>query len=865
VVYAGPRCALAEQATLQLWVPSDEPLRAELVRGRSELKATSEPMLGGRRYRVELPRGAAALRLLRDNGQVVFELALQPAHIAPVIQDAKRLRANGQFAEARQLLQAALPTLDAEAGDRAHALLARIAIAEGDDRAAVAGLRASLERDYATGRLSDAAHDATALAYILCRNLRDYVAARAVLERAVRSTTQDPSARALLGHYLGVLAFETGDLGRALQHFRTAAQQLARLGLREHELVSRQEYAFALSVLGRQAEAVAAQELVVAESARENVCLQVDRQEAVTRFALSARPRSGSDLVNTALRSVAETERLLAACPSPWRQRSHAINAALLALELGDLTRAQQRLAELPVAPLAGNLTLTTLEREARGRLLFATGQLDLALQAFEDALTFAKGAELRDVELSAWLGIARVNARLGRAERAIESYAAAEAVLDEQLDLVPLSEGQGGFQHARDAGTRELTELLVSLGRNEQALTVARHSRARILRALSRGLRLTQLDSQQRARWESAVTRYREQRAALENARVGAWRLPTDVMPKHNALLEARRAELRAALDEASALLQRGASSAAPAPLALAPGEVLLAYFAVDGGVRSFAVTTQSLHTVAIAQLSSGATAAQLSAILLEPFREELRSASRVRVIAHAPLAAIDVHALELDGSPLGLRVPVVYSLDVPTSELGRVASSAALVVADPTEDLPWAVPEARVVEQLLRDAYPEIDVYLKRNALRTRVVDRLSALDLFHFAGHARYAGIEGIDSSFLLSDGEITVGDILSLSRAPRRVVLSACEGARSDGVGMTAGIGLAQAFVASGSQEVVATARPIHDELAKRFFPLFYAALRGDPRADGAQALRHAAAQLREDSSRDDWSAFRMLTP
>ena len=137
------------------------------------------------------------------------------------------------------------------------------------------------------------------------------------------------------------------------------------------------------------------------------------------------------------------------------------------------------------------------------------------------------------------------------------------------------------------------------------------------------------------------------------------------------------------------------------------------------------------------------------------------------------------------------------------------------------------------------------------------------LAKAALFHYAGHGQFAGTEGIDSGLQLADGQLSLGDILALPAAPRLVVLSACEGARAEGPGFAGGLSVAEAFIAAGVREVVASTRPVADDAARALVTAFYAARAGDPEANAAArcAGLNCAAQEQPDA---DWASFRLLT-
>jgi CHAT domain-containing protein len=111
-------------------------------------------------------------------------------------------------------------------------------------------------------------------------------------------------------------------------------------------------------------------------------------------------------------------------------------------------------------------------------------------------------------------------------------------------------------------------------------------------------------------------------------------------------------------------------------------------------------------------------------------------------------------------------------------------------------------------------------------------------------------------------LAGGGRLGVADVLALAPAPARVVLSGCDAAKSDGD--AEGLGLAQAFVAAGADEVLAPVRPVADALAAKLAARIH---RDHDPPPLAVALRDAAIALRNEDpgGREDWdwAAFRVL--
>jgi CHAT domain-containing protein len=239
----------------------------------------------------------------------------------------------------------------------------------------------------------------------------------------------------------------------------------------------------------------------------------------------------------------------------------------------------------------------------------------------------------------------------------------------------------------------------------------------------------------------------------------------------------------------------------------------------------------------------------------LLAPISGRIEKAALIRVEAYGEWRKVDVHALAFEGAPLVARVAVAYPLGLHAS--AHVEAERAVVVGDPTGDLPRAHGEAKAVARTLAAQGPVVAL-LGTAATRRAALDAMTGAGTFHYAGHGLYAGEDGFESALPLAGGaRITIGDVLALAPAPRRVVLSGCDAARSD----AEGLGLAQAFLAAGSEEVVAPVRPVADTLAEALANALY----GAPQPSLARALRAAQLAVRAADPAADWSAFRALAP
>ena len=127
-----------------------------------------------------------------------------------------------------------------------------------------------------------------------------------------------------------------------------------------------------------------------------------------------------------------------------------------------------------------------------------------------------------------------------------------------------------------------------------------------------------------------------------------------------------------------------------------------------------------------------------------------------------------------------------------------------------------------------------------------------QLGALDLLHIAAHGRVSESPE-ETALLLSpdrelpDGAWTVRSIAGLgSLAPQVVVLSSCLSAYGARTGGRGSLSLASAFIAAGSETVVASIRPVDDRATAEFMTAFHRELaRG---STPAAALRRARGEF-----------------
>jgi hypothetical protein len=364
-----------------------------------------------------------------------------------------------------------------------------------------------------------------------------------------------------------------------------------------------------------------------------------------------------------------------------------------------------------------------------------------------------------------------------------------------------------------------------------------------------------------ERKRLEVGLADYREARERLLRAEADAWALPLSEVEAHSNKQRGAVKQAHAYLDQALAVL--GASSRfVPRPVQEA--ELLLAYHPLPRGWAAFAQSSSGVSATRIEALAPHDAPSALAAQLLAPFAAQIREAESLRLIPYGVLKDVDFHALPFGDGLLIDAVPVAYGGDLGQEQNPpkSPAELSFLVVADPLNDLI----AARAEGQWLRDALKGrllTRVLVGEEATYDRVVAELQRADIFHFAGHAEFEQSGWQSGMRLAANTMLEPGDIVALSSVPSLVILSGCETTRERMDVAVASIGLAQAFLVRGAQNVIATTRSVPDDIG---LALSRALTREDLARLDATSFRRVLQKVREaDGSGRHWRSYRLLVP
>ncbi len=860
---AGPVCEVApEGASLRVLVPVEGATVTVAVDG-APLLASSTPVPGGQRIALTLPAAAEgaerAIDLCAPRGR---QIACRSIRTVAAARDARITRAVALRAanDPAGALAALADIRDPEASRaRAASLRARVMLAQGDAAAAVEGLSAGLDAHLAAGRLSDAGLDAFALAHTLVTRQNAFEKALNVLDRAARATAGWDEGAAQIDYYRALALRDSGRPREALAALQAAGELGLGLGLAVAHRHAREVEARLLQSLGHHDAAMRTfAEIQAGLSPDESPCVRAEvlserGWSELTALLAGALAKPPPDLRER----LVEAHRLLTtACPRPAEADNAAVNLALEALLAGDVERAAELVRALEASSRPPAAYVDVWRLDLAGRVALAQKRPRDALARYDRLAARARAAAAPEPLLRALVGRGRALVALGRRDAAVRAFREAEDLLDAELAHLPAGEERAMFLEEQGASADALVDLLAGAGRAGEALTAARRARSRNVRAALRMERVTALSTAERARFEAALARYRAARAALARDEERAWQRPADAERDARTAREALLRTAREAMEEAFAVAGEAPPQEEP-PLQPAEGEAwLLLHPAGDHACRVLAATARGAKTF-VAQASPSDPPEALAAALLGPLDEALGDVVRLRVLTSGAWQSVDVHALPFHGGPLVARASVVFALDVPPPARSPDPRASALVVANPEDDLPETEREATRARDRLRSSMNVVDLS-GRAATKGAFTEAVAAASWLHFAGHGRYAA--GWDSGLRLADGvTFTVRDVLALPRVPAHVVLSGCETARSAPT-RALDLGLPEAFVVRGAEEVVAAIRPVADATAADLVGALYASA---PPGDLASALAAAQRAASGRSAAGDWAAYRVI--
>ena len=599
------------------------------------------------------------------------------------------------------------------------------------------------------------------------------------------------------------------------------------------------------------------------------------------------------------------------------------VGACRAALGEGDLSTAaawcERALAHERLLRAGGELEATTLE--AMGEIAIARRQVGLAREYLEAAILVRRATTPGTIDLARALALlARVERQAGRSERAL-------ALLDEALAAATAQEARlGGGELApvpfrASAGWigREEVELLVELGRLEQAFAALERSRAQALRSLlaesghGEDAGRTPLALRERRRLAADLDRAYADLAAMPStdSRAPAARLRLEeLLARREGLAAANSAplvtpsvgvvEAQAALPAGSLLLSYSLGPERGLLFAL-PARGPLRVHALALGSKALAPLVERLRErYAAGSRRDGAELQRLSGeltnSLLAPAAAEVAVAKNLLLVPDAPLQALSFASLPDPASPGQLLVAGHPLQSIASAgvlvELRRRPSRAApwrsLALVDPQPGagtrgaLPGGLPVLRGGRReamALAALFPATRVLAGPAASESAWRREAPGAELVHVAAHAVLDERLPLGSALRLSPAQGDSGWLHAweLVDGPRLraelVTLAACDSARGVTLPGEGLLGLTWALQRGGARAVLGSLWKVDDEVTALFMERFYRRLAaGEGKAEALRAaqlellrgpVRLADGRLLDASHPRHWAGFVLI--
>ncbi len=220
------------------------------------------------------------------------------------------------------------------------------------------------------------------------------------------------------------------------------------------------------------------------------------------------------------------------------------------------------------------------------------------------------------------------------------------------------------------------------------------------------------------------------------------------------------------------------------------------------------------------------------LSPLLIEPIRGLIKDYERVCFVPHDVLHSIPLHALRLSDSDLRTCTEIADIFYVPSASLLKYCRNKPprnqgnnLVLGNPKRDdqakIPLTMAEARIVANALG-----CPAFVEEQATKALLFKESEKAEYIHIACHGEFKKDVVSSSALLLSDGNLTVEEMLDLRLRSELVVLSACETGISENRSGDELIGFVRALLYAGTPSVILSLWNAYDESTSKLMISFY---------------------------------------
>lgn len=689
--------------------------------------------------------------------------------------------------------------------------------------------------------------------------LNQFVNAERYYKSALRTarTQKMPVTEAEIEASLGNLALMRGQYGAALRSLERSRQQYAELEMPHQSAIAELEIADIYAELNLTAEATEIYSRLAATFSK----LRLRAEEARTRLNLGRLLARTGDAKNakrslTRARDLFERERNLSAV------LVSILSLAETELALGGHTSARQLLDSVSKRIAVDENPRNTVRLELlKGIERLASGKVAKSQEHLHRAITLAKKNNHPDVVRlgETWLGRSCLKSR--DPSKAARHFRKAIDIVERQRRQLSGDEFQMSYSASRLDSYADLGKLLLAQDRVDRAFEVFEKGRSRSL--LDRGAHISKSHGREGRLIAQAVDARSELNLLYRRADV----CPPDELPRVRDQIRRGEKSLADVDRQINSLAATGRAKRAgrddlivqTLQAELGPSTSLVEYVVLDGEIAAFVVTAggidylpslaterevgellESLHfqldTVRYGSTHLHRFAPQLKAktdhILSElydrlfaPVEKYIRG-ERLLIVPAGPVNYVPFSAFFNGEKYLIEGFEICHA---PSAALWRQLTKRrrrklrdALLVGFADERIPFVENEIKSIARVLPNS--------KQLKGRAATFGAFSAsagdYDLLHIACHGQFRSDNPMFSSLHLSDGWVTVRDLVAKRITAGLVTLTACETGISKIFAGEEILGLARGFLAAGARSMILSLWAVNDTAATEMMPKFY---------------------------------------
>ena len=891
----GPVCIPKQDNTIILWVKTEK--NAEIDIYLSGKKSISKPkaIQGGWQYKIKNVSNYSKISVTSTLNKRKSEWNLIIGNFTEneLIKKANQLRKQSETDKAITLLKSEFSNSSKELLGELNSLVARLYMEKADYTNAIIHFNKAINIYNNRRQWFKRFKDSTALAFIYIYRTKEFSKASDVLKLKNEEYKDYGTSSFYLDYFKGLLDFETGDMRSAINRLKDSIKQAKRLDLIDLEIAGKQMLSEPLVMLGRYKEADKVFDELW-ESAGNNLSSCQKAQLLNNRGWVRILAKEADEaLKDSALNLFEEAESIVKSdCNYKNKLVNIKINTALALIQENNIKKAEEII-----------LYLEKNYKDKETRFLFwlldIKGKIAFLAKDYQKALTIYNRLEhLAALHLNSYIqwrakaGIASIFEMQKEFNKALLTYKNMEKIVDSNMFKIPIGEGRATFIAQRKKGTISYINLLLKLNKTEEALNAVRYFRIRTILMIYRNSQINTLSENKRKQWDQIISKYKNIKDKIGNEISEEWTFPADQLVIMRQNRKEKYLILDNLLDNAYSVFSDSQNTFLKSMMKLKhpeKGELLLTYYPLNKDTWiSFAYDSLGIMSRKFNFNIKNITKDSFSKLLINPFKDKIEKNSLIKILAYGELDRVDFHSIPYKKGKLIEYKNIVYSLDlnpdsskqiittnkqVITTKTGdfneksikQLKTNMFLLVTDPRNNLTYSELEGKEIKRNVENKQNEFKILqLHGSAASSKAVyNNLLKSNLFHYSGHGLFKGFGGWQSSLWLAHNtELRVKDIFTLQRSPYLSVLLGCETAKTD-LSQSNHIGLAQAFAIAGSRFVIASSRPVKDNIAVEFAKVFYS--EKNLMNNIVKAYKNAIIFLYKKFPTDDWGSLRLITP